>query len=351
MGLETHRVSMYLRVANGSYLRGRCIEYIDRYGVYHRRETSRGIPQGSVLEPLLWNLGYDATLRILLPIGVSIVCNADDTILITCGSTPGRTVRQAEVGLVPVASRVQRLGLELAPRKTEAMWFLDHSHRLSSYERQLLVRTLVWISNVGIQVGTYGGQSWPSFAQSGGSRREGSPPLCGYRAEYDPIRGPYVVRLSDAIRVIRGYRTESYETATTLAGLPLLALLADAGAYVYSQLRSRQDDSATPELVRKVLKLQAQQSVLNTWRKLLNSRHGSHRTVGVVLHIISRWVDSSHGQLTFQTTQMLTGHGCWSEYEMSEEEMARTIKRMTKKNTAPGPDGIPGWHVASSAQD
>ncbi|XP_076764831.1 uncharacterized protein LOC143431778 [Xylocopa sonorina] len=99
--------------------------------------------------------------------------------------------------------------------------------------------------------------------------------------------------------------------ATTLAVLPPLELLAATDAHVYRQLRSRQDDSAPPELVREALKLQARQSFLNSWWELLNSRRGSHRTFGAILPFLSRWVDRSHGQLTFRTTQVFTGHGCF----------------------------------------
>ncbi|XP_076764842.1 uncharacterized protein LOC143431790 [Xylocopa sonorina] len=106
----------------------------------------------------------------------------------------------------------------------------------------------------------------------------------------------------------------SYEAATTLAVLPPLELLAATDAHVYRQLRSRQDDSAPPELVREALKLQARQSFLNSWWELLNSRRGSHRTFGAILPSLSRWVDRSHGQLIFRTTQVFTGHGCFGQY-------------------------------------
>ncbi|XP_076764846.1 uncharacterized protein LOC143431793 [Xylocopa sonorina] len=82
---------------------------------------------------------------------------------------------------------------------------------------------------------------------------------------------------------------------------------------IRGQLRGCQNDSDPSELLRKALRFQVRRSVLNTWRELLNSRHGSHRTVGAALTVLSRWVDRSHGRLTFRTTQVLTGHGCFGE--------------------------------------
>ena len=75
--LSYHRVPPYLRRIVADYLRDRWITYVGRYGVDHRREMERGVPQGSVLGPLLWNLGYDWVLRGALTNGVGVVCIAD----------------------------------------------------------------------------------------------------------------------------------------------------------------------------------------------------------------------------------------------------------------------------------
>jgi len=48
--------------------------------VYH------GVPQESVLGLHLWNLGYDAVLRqALLSPGCTVVCYADDTVMLAAG--------------------------------------------------------------------------------------------------------------------------------------------------------------------------------------------------------------------------------------------------------------------------
>jgi len=51
--LRHHRVPRYLRCLIEDYLKERCIMYTGRYGESHRREMERGVPQGSVLGPLL----------------------------------------------------------------------------------------------------------------------------------------------------------------------------------------------------------------------------------------------------------------------------------------------------------
>ena len=82
--LKYHRVPLYLRRTVETYLEGRCVIYRGRDGA-GRHLMSCGVPQGSVLGPLLWNIGYDWVLRGELPLGADLTCYADDT-LITAGS-------------------------------------------------------------------------------------------------------------------------------------------------------------------------------------------------------------------------------------------------------------------------
>ena len=49
--------------------------------------VSAGVPQGSVLGPILWNIMYDGVLRIKLPKGTQIVGFADDIALVIRGNT------------------------------------------------------------------------------------------------------------------------------------------------------------------------------------------------------------------------------------------------------------------------
>ena len=72
------------------------------------RETGRndgkadvfcGVPQGSVLGRLLWNIAYDRVLtRTVLAEGVSLTCNADDTLLLATGRGWAEIRERAETG-------------------------------------------------------------------------------------------------------------------------------------------------------------------------------------------------------------------------------------------------------------
>ena len=108
-GLERHKLPGYLKRIINNYLTGRTVEYKGKSGYTHR-ETNRGIPQGSVLGPLLWNLGYDIVLSTVLPTGVYATCYADDTLL-ACGREWTRTIRTMEVGLAALVQRITSLDL------------------------------------------------------------------------------------------------------------------------------------------------------------------------------------------------------------------------------------------------
>ncbi|CAK1595574.1 unnamed protein product [Parnassius mnemosyne] len=66
--LAHHQVPPCLHGIIGDYLRDRYIVYMAKDGRKIQREIRREVPQGSVLGPLLWNLAYDAVLRVAFPL-------------------------------------------------------------------------------------------------------------------------------------------------------------------------------------------------------------------------------------------------------------------------------------------
>lgn len=119
---ETLNVPPYLRAVIGSYLRDRRIVYLGRHRLMWR-EVDRGVPQGSALGPLLWDLGYNTVLRASLPEGATLVCYADDTLVVTVGRWLGWTIRRAEIAVAAAVARIRGLGLRMDSDKTEAVCF------------------------------------------------------------------------------------------------------------------------------------------------------------------------------------------------------------------------------------
>lgn len=66
-----------------AYLSNRQIEFTTIDGKVNRRRVLAGVPQGSVLGPILWNLTFDAVVRSQKLPGCDIVCyTVVDTLLL-----------------------------------------------------------------------------------------------------------------------------------------------------------------------------------------------------------------------------------------------------------------------------
>lgn len=113
------RFPSYLRRLIHSYLQDRYIEYIDTQGSVQRYPVTADVPQGSVIEPMLWNVAYDTVLMIKKDQDCEIICYADDTLLLTSGSSYQEASILAETAL----ERITEIGLTVAVEKTEILTF------------------------------------------------------------------------------------------------------------------------------------------------------------------------------------------------------------------------------------
>ena len=380
--LEHHRVPAYLRRVLGAYLSDRWVTYTDAGGGTRRRRVDKGVPQGSVLGPLLWNLGYDAVLRAPLPMGVSVTCYADDTLILARGEDAECTRRAAEEGAERVVASIEEMGLRVALDKTEALWIRAPRSRRPPETQLRVGRAAVRVGTTLKYLGLTLDGAW-SFGQhfarlaprlektaaalsrllpNLGGPREGvrrlyasvmqsialygapiwAPDLAASRRSRELLRGPW---RKIAVRLIRGYRTVSHEAAGLLARLPPLELLAEAHARVYhdrAALRRERGnlDPAAVELAR----LRAREAVWESWEARLRElpRLADHWTVGAILPVMKGWRDRCHGGSSYRATQVLTGHGCFGSY----------LRRIGKQATARCyhcPDGQ-GEHREDSAR-
>ncbi|KAA5655106.1 hypothetical protein F3G64_35465, partial [Pseudomonas aeruginosa] len=120
--LRFHRVPPSLRTLIEDYLSGRNVVFPERRG-RGRKAVSCGVPQGSVLGPLLWDIGFDWVLRGASLRGVDVVCYVDDTLVTARGDDYRSAAILAVAGVATVVSRIKRLGLEVALHKSEAVCF------------------------------------------------------------------------------------------------------------------------------------------------------------------------------------------------------------------------------------
>lgn len=94
------------------------IRYMGIDGQQHMRPMEAGVPQGSVLGPVLWNVAYDSVLKMAENEEYcQIVCYADDTIVIVTGMNVEQTILESRAFTTRVINHISRLGLSVAVEK------------------------------------------------------------------------------------------------------------------------------------------------------------------------------------------------------------------------------------------
>ncbi|CAG4914405.1 unnamed protein product [Colias eurytheme] len=326
-GLTRHRVPEYLHRIISSYLRERQIIFPKQDGLTGRHRVARGVPQGSVLGPLLWNIGYNHVLQGRLPQGVSAICYADDTLVVSTGRDFREARLRATAGVAQVVTRIKNLGLKVALDKSEAICF--HGHRRAPPTEEAIV-----VSGVPIRIGSrlkYLGlvldPRWtfqahfstlavkltttaaalsrimPNIGGPSGACRKLFANVVRSQALYGcPIwadklltRNTIVLRRSQrviAIRVARAYRTVSYDAVCVIAGTAPWHLEAAALAEVYwrrAEAREREEELPTETL--EGWKREARDVVFHKWRQELDSSCVGAWTLSALSPVLREWAE------------------------------------------------------------
>lgn len=277
------------------------------------------MPQGSVLGPLLWNVGYDWALRTVLPSGLSVTCYADDTLIIARGDDFNEAAHLSVVGVTAVVRRIRRIGLEVALQKTEALCFhgprhapppmrylglvLDGRWSFYAHFQRLASKLMGAAAALSRLLPNVGGPDMACRRFYVGVVRSmalyGAPPIWAdslvKRKMFVLLRKPQRVI---AVRAIRGNRTISYEAACVLAGSSPWDIDASISAEMY-RLRAELSASARARLSR--------QRVLQRWTERLERPSAGLRTVEAICPVLKMWMKKKRGCLTFRLTQILSG--------------------------------------------
>lgn len=347
--LRYHRVPSYLRNIVGAYLSGRCVTYMGRDGM-GRREMSCGVPQGSVLGPPLWNIGYDWVLRCELPPGVNLTCYADDTLVTARGSSYREAALLATAAVSQVVRRIRRLGLEVALNKSEAIAFHGPRRAPPLGSHIVVGGTQIAVESTMKYLGLVLDSRWdfgphfqrlvPKLMGAAGALSTLLPNLGGpstaCRRLYVGIvrsmalygapiwatdltaRTIAVLRRPQrvmAVRAVRGYRTISYEAACVLAGSPPWDLEAKTLATLH-KWREDARDRGERLVERQITQYRSQlrQVMVAEWRGRLENPTAGLATIEAIRPALDDWLGRKHGSLTFRATQVLSGHGCFGKY-------------------------------------
>lgn len=347
---------VYLRNIIRDYLSGRVVEFSVAGGRVMERVVRAGVPQGSVLGPLLWNLTYASVLGTRLWPGCHILGYADDTLIVASANSVDTAGIWATMQTAAVVSRIRRIGLAIAAEKTDAILF--HGRRRPSHFPVIRVehesievgRTLKYLGVVldsrlnfgdhfsyvaakASKVACSLGRLMPNLRGPSESKRRlysavvlsvlmyGSPvwhnAMYPVSAAYRRRQAPMLrVQRFIALRVIAAYRSVSLEAATLLACMPPMYLLAGFYRRTYVRIRDlKTHNNWTPEADKEIRVME--RSLLNRQWQIHVGRHGlsGARVRLAIKPVFMDWIarDKKMG-LGFHLTQLITGHGCFSDY-------------------------------------
>lgn len=342
----------YIHRIIDSYLSERTVEYRTSNGGIATRRMGMGVPQGSVLGPTLWNIGYDFVLRKGVQYGCEILCYADDTLILASADTLETAVARANLQTGLVLNRIRRLGLRVTVSKTEAVLFYGRNGKPAE-ESYLdiggeLIRTSGAIKYLGIfldsrlrfdrhfeyietkaaRISGMLGRLMPNLHGPSEAKRQlyanaiHAVLLYGAPVWSDALMasGKNRTRLgrvqrSIALRVIAAYRTTSLVASTLLARIPPLHLMAAARSRTFHRVRDLRETREWSEEAEQDIRQMDEVLLLRQWSIYLGDRYFPvARTREAILPHLGAWVKRRHGRVAFHLTQLLTGHGCFGTY-------------------------------------
>ncbi|XP_071578217.1 uncharacterized protein [Temnothorax nylanderi] len=273
---------------------------------------------------------------------------ADDIYLGVSGGSWQKLVRLANVAAGCVVRSIERLGLEVAPQKTQATFFFDRrasgsppeglSLRINGVKVQITLHMRylgMWLDGPrsfgehvarvaprAVKMANNLARFLPNIGgASGGVRRLYVATFHSVLLYAAPIWWERLARsvtlsarMAAAQRIIanraaRAYRTVSHVGATILAGIPPVTLIAESYAKTYDDvkaIKARLGVVRVPERIRGKLRLQNAEILLQKWKTFLENPNLMGRRIReAVQPVLEGWMERKKSRyLTFHASQV-----------------------------------------------
>jgi len=303
-------------------------------------EISGGVPQGSVVGPLLWNITYDAVLRTELPSGAKVMGFADDTMLVTRAKSTQELEAVTNDALSLLEQRITDFGLQIAVEKTEAVLFTckykytqpairlcgDEVHLSSEmkYLGMAVDRSMLFkgqVKRAAARAAEIGNQLARIMPNMGGPREDRrrllssvvhsvllyGAPTWAHTLELVPgnVRTLNRAQRRVLLRCVCAYRTVSEAATNVIASTPPADLLAKEREAVYDRRRNPVSPTTDDD---------PRSNTMEAWQERWSTEASGCWTRRLIPDV-RPWCARSHGMTTnFHLTQFLSGHGCFGQY-------------------------------------
>lgn len=333
--LEKKNIPPYLVKIISSYFTNRNI-LVDNVV----KNTSCGVPQGSVLGPVLWNVYYDPVLRLQMPLNTKTLAYADDLVLITTGFKRENIELEIRLAMIKINNWMRSKRLQLAPQKTEVIMLVSsraiteviievgENHIKSKDAAKYLgvvfdknMRMTAHIKNVAEKaekVATNLGRIMPNIKGPHNCKRKLLATVVYSTLFYGiPVWGEvlkfqkYRLKLEKVqrkvmIRQCRSYRTASTAALQVISGTLPIELMAEERIRMYEARKSNINMID--------LKAELSQTLLRRWQNKWDQETLKGQWTKTLIKDIDPWVTRRHGDVTYELCQFLTGHGNFQAY-------------------------------------
>lgn len=325
--LQRTKVSTYLINLIKSYL---CDREIAAEGGVSATVT-RGVPQGSILGPVLWNVFYDDILRVDVGPGVDLVAYADDLAVVVRAMDPENLKQRSEHAIRQLNWKLEEMEIRLAPEKTEIV-ILVGRRKFSNIKLNIggtIVENKKTVKYMGIHIAKDAAlthhlkKACTAAVEKLNTLQRVMPHIGGPKTKKRriltsaitsklmyaaPIWAPVLrfqkyknmlesVNRRIALKIIGGYKTISTTAAIAISGtLPLVDRVEEA-KYVYEKGAGS--------------KKEARVDTKKRWQEKWERYNGWAKTF---IKDVNMWSELKHGEVDFYVTQAISGHGTFGAY-------------------------------------
>lgn len=327
--LHAKNISPYMIRLFMSYFSSRNI--ISSTGI--TRETSAGVPQGSVAAPVLWNILYDSVFDLQFQPGVYLTAYADDLAVSVVGKDATILENLANDALQKINHWMQEHELQLAPEKSEAVLLIGRKScgpiHLNIDGKEIPIKERVKYLGVILDQQMTFGPHVHYVAEKASARanalirlmpRHGGATwekrkLLNYVVESTILYAAPVwkhtvdvkthmnklekIQRRMTLGITRAYRTTSTPALQVLAGvIPInLMILERANTFgLDDEEKQRQRDET-----------------LRVWNECW-ARETRGAWTRRLMPDIRQWVTRQHGDITYYIAQVFSNHGCFFSY-------------------------------------